>query len=43
MPFLFDFLGPAFRAPDVSAALESLAADSEIERKRPPTSPSFLT
>lgn len=32
MPTLFDPLGPAFRAPDVSAALESLAADSEIER-----------
>ncbi len=26
-------LGPSFRAPDVSAALESLAADSEIERE----------
>jgi hypothetical protein len=32
MPSLFDHLGPAFRAPDVSAALESLAADSEVER-----------
>ena len=32
MTSLFDPLGPAFRAPDVSAALESLAADSEVER-----------
>lgn len=32
MPSLFDPLGPAFRAPDVSAALESLAAESEVER-----------
>lgn len=32
MPSLFDSLGPAFRAPDVSAALESLAAESEVER-----------
>jgi hypothetical protein len=32
MPALFDSLGPAFRAPDVSAALESLAAESEVER-----------
>lgn len=31
MPSLFDSLGPAFRAPDVSAALESLAADSEVD------------
>lgn len=28
----FDSLGPAFRAPDVPAALESVAADSEVER-----------
>jgi hypothetical protein len=32
MTSLFDSLGPAFRAPDVSAALESLAAESEVER-----------
>jgi hypothetical protein len=32
MTSLFDPLGPAFRAPDVSAALESLAAESEAER-----------
>jgi hypothetical protein len=32
MTSLFDSLGPAFRAPDVYAALESLAAESEVER-----------
>ena len=32
MPSLCDCLGPAFRAPDVSAAQESLAAESEVER-----------
>lgn len=32
MPSLFDSLGPAFRAPDISAAMESLAAESEVER-----------
>ncbi len=31
VPSLFVHLGPAFRAPDVSAALESLAADSEVD------------
>lgn len=32
MTSLFDALGPAFRAPDVSAALESLAGEGEVER-----------
>jgi hypothetical protein len=32
MTSLFDSLGPEFRAPDVAAALESLAAEGEMER-----------
>ena len=32
MTSLFESLGPEFRAPDVSSALESLAAESEVER-----------
>ncbi len=32
MTSLFDPLGSSFCAPDVAAALESLAADGEIER-----------
>jgi hypothetical protein len=32
MTSLFDSLGPEFRAPDVAAALESLAAEGETER-----------
>lgn len=43
MTTLFDPLGPAFRAPDVPAALESLAADSEVDHGAVFTRPEVAT
>ncbi|MBK9493983.1 MAG: Eco57I restriction-modification methylase domain-containing protein [Xanthomonadales bacterium] len=43
MTSLFDALGPSFRAPDVSAALESLAAESGVERGAVFTRPDVAT
>lgn len=43
MNSLFDVLGPAVRAPEVSAALEALAGEGEVERGAVFTRPEVAT